>query len=294
MLVDLKYLKTVQTIHATGSFQKAATLLNYAPSTVTFQVQQVEAQLGVHLFTKVGRQMVLTGAGTAALPLIDQLLADAAALERFAANADGPVGRLVVALPESLLTYQLQPLLQSFREQAPGVELVLRVLSCYDSYAQMADGQVDLAIHYDVRAYPPAIHTGVYGQYGLTLVGAPDLPTDARDFVTPGQDKALCLLMNDSHARYLELFNAYLAARRIRLRPSLALGSIEAIRKSTQSGLGVAFLPHFCVASDLAAGRLVALETEMEARQLTAIYAYRQLSAAGALFVRLLTQAAKE
>lgn len=292
--MDLKYLKTVQTIQAAGSFQKAAALLNYAPSTVTFQVQQVEAQLGVRLFTKVGRQMVLTAAGTAAMPLIDQLLADEAALERFAQNADGPVGRLVVAVPETLLTYQLQGVLHDFKVQAPGVELVIRVLNCYDIYAQMADGQVDLAVHYDVRDYPASIHTEVYGEYELALVGSPTLTAQQQDFITPGQAKTVCGLMNDPHARYLELFNAYLAAKRIRLQPNMELWSIEAIRNSAISGLGVAFLPKFCVQAQLDAGELIEIPTEISTNTLTAVYAYRQLSVAGTLFTQLLHESAQK
>lgn len=293
-MMDLKYLKTVQTIQAAGSFQKAAALLNYAPSTVTFQVQQVESQLGVRLFTKVGRQMVLTAQGTAAMPLIDQLLADEAALERFAQNADGPVGRLVVAVPETLLTYQLQGVLHDFKVQAPGVELVIRVLNCYDIYAQMADGQVDLAVHYDVRDYPASIHTEVYGEYELALVGSPMLTAQQQDFITPGQTKTVCGLMNDPHARYLELFNAYLAAKRIRLQPNMELWSIEAIRNSAISGLGVAFLPKFCVQAQLDSGQLIELPTEMADKKLTAVYAYRQLSVAGALFTQLLRESAQK
>ncbi|WP_125708058.1 LysR family transcriptional regulator [Lacticaseibacillus porcinae] len=292
--MDLKYLKTVQTIQAAGSFQKAAALLNYAPSTVTFQVQQVEVQLGVQLFTKVGRQMVLTAKGTAAMPLIDQLLEDEAALQRFAQNADGLVGRLVVAVPETLLTYQLQGVLHDFKQQAPGVELVIRVLNCYDIYAQMADGQVDIAVHYDVRDYPASVHTDTYGDYPLVLVGSPALTAAQQDFVTPGQSKAVCGLMNDPHARYLELFNAYLAAKRIRLQPNMELWSIEAIRNSAISGLGVAFLPQFCVQSQLDDGELIALPTDMTTKSLTAVYAYRQLSAAGSLFTRLLRESAKK
>lgn len=292
--MDLKYLKTVQTIQAAGSFQKAAALLNYAPSTVTFQVQQVEAQLGVPLFTKVGRQMVLTAQGRAAMPLIDQLLADEAALQRFAQNADGLVGRLVVAVPETLLTYQLQGVLHDFKQQAPGVELVIKVLNCYDIYAQMADGQVDIAVHYDVRDYPASVHSEEYGEYPLVLVGSPTLTAAQQDFVTPGQTKAVCGLMNDPHARYLELFNAYLAAKRIRLQPNMELWSIEAIRNSAISGLGVAFLPRFCVQAQLDSGKLIALPTEMMTNTLTAVYAYRQLSAAGTLFARLLRESAQK
>lgn len=286
--MELKYLKTVQTIHTTGSFQKAAALLNFAPSTVTFQVQQVEAYLGVQLFTKVGRKMVLTPAGQAALPLIKQLLADEAALRRVAQHTDGLVGRLVVAVPETLLTYQLQGVLHDFKVAAPGVELVIRVLNCYEIYAQMADGQVDLAVHYDVRAYPASVHTEKFAQYDAVLVGSPELTTEQQDFLTPDQDKSVCGLMNDPHARYLEMFDAYLAAKRIRLQPNMELWSIEAIRNSAISGLGVAFLPRFCVQAQLDRGELVELPTAMTDHTLTAIYAYRALSAPGALFAKLL------
>ena len=248
-------------------------------------------ELGVHLFAKVGRQMVLTDAGKQAMPLISQLLADEAALHHLAQNAPGPVGRLVVAVPETLLTYQLQSVLQAFKEAAPNVELVIRVLNCYDIYAQMADEQVDIAVHYDVRDYPQSIHTEIYGTYALALVGSPALSPGQQDFITPNRALNVCGLMNDPHARYLELFNDYLAAKRIRLQPNMELWSIEAIRNSAISGLGVAFLPKFCVQAQIASGELIELPTDMTQKRLTAVFAYRQLSAAGALFVQLLRQA---
>ncbi|MFC6253632.1 LysR family transcriptional regulator [Secundilactobacillus hailunensis] len=287
--MELKYLKTIQTIAAVGSFQKAAALLNYAPSTVTFHVQQAEAQLGFKLFTKIGRQMVFTSTGKAAMPLINRLLADAASLNHFADHRDGLVGRLVVAVPETLLTYEMQGVLKQFKKQAPNVELVIRVLNCYDIYAQMLDGKVDIAVHYDVRLYPPTIHTKKLKDFPLVLVAAPELARE--DFITPDQDKSVCALMNDPHARYLELFDEYLAEKHIRLRPNMELWSIEAIRNSAISGLGVAFLPTFCVQDALIAGQLVTIPTTMTTHQLTAVYAYRYLSKAGELFVKLLKQA---
>lgn len=284
--MDTKYLRTVKAIRETGSFQKAAALLNYAPSTITFQVQQAEAQLGVALFARVGRQMVLTEAGNAVMPMIDQILTDAEALERFTGEENSLAGRLVVAVPETLLTYELQGVLKAFKSQAPGVELVIRVLNCYEIYRQLVDGQVDFAIHYDVRAYPKAIHTQILKSYSLSLVASPELANE--DFVTAGQEKSVCALMNDPHARYLEIFRAYLAEKRIHLKPNLELWSIEAIKNCAISGLGVAYLPTFCAKQELAAGRLVAIETPLNEEQLTAIVAYQHETPAGQLFKNLL------
>ena len=52
--MELKYLNTVKMILETGSFQEAARRLHYTQSTVTFQVQQLEKELNVKLFEKLG------------------------------------------------------------------------------------------------------------------------------------------------------------------------------------------------------------------------------------------------
>ncbi|MFY4776502.1 LysR family transcriptional regulator [Metabacillus sp. RGM 3146] len=66
--MELKYLQTLKTILETGSFLGAARKLNYTQSTVTFQIQQLEQELSVKLFEKIGREMVLTQAGEDILP----------------------------------------------------------------------------------------------------------------------------------------------------------------------------------------------------------------------------------
>ena len=67
--MELKYLNTVRMILETGSFQEAARRLHYTQSTVTFQVQQLEKELNVKLFEKLGRRMALTQAGRDVLPI---------------------------------------------------------------------------------------------------------------------------------------------------------------------------------------------------------------------------------
>ena len=72
--MDTKNLLTLKTIVRTGSFQNAAETLGYTPSTITFQVRQLEQELSIKLFEKLGRRMVLTKAGENILPLVDTVL----------------------------------------------------------------------------------------------------------------------------------------------------------------------------------------------------------------------------
>lgn len=53
--MELKIFTTFRTIVRTGSFTKAARLLSYTPSTITFHIAQLEKLTGVPLFEKSGR-----------------------------------------------------------------------------------------------------------------------------------------------------------------------------------------------------------------------------------------------
>ena len=73
--MELKHLRTLQAVVDQGSFQRAAEHLGYTQSTVTVQIQQLEASIGVPLFQKAGRRMVLTETGMAILPQVRAILA---------------------------------------------------------------------------------------------------------------------------------------------------------------------------------------------------------------------------
>ena len=75
--METKYLATLVTIVETGSFQKAAVHLNYAPSTVTAQIKQLEEEFGFPLFERVGRKMELTQAGRDIMPFVQSILQNA-------------------------------------------------------------------------------------------------------------------------------------------------------------------------------------------------------------------------
>ena len=72
--MDLKYLETFKTIIEEGSYARAADKLGYTQSTITFQVQQLEQELSIKLFEKIGRRMQLTKAGETLIPYVEETL----------------------------------------------------------------------------------------------------------------------------------------------------------------------------------------------------------------------------
>lgn len=291
--MELKYLKTFKTILETGSFQKAAERLNYAQSTVTLQMQIIEQELSIKLFDKIGRKMEVTEAGRELLPYIDTALAAVEQMECCGKSGREPVGSLRVAMPESLLVYQLQPVVKVFREQAPRVNLSLQIPNCYAIREQVISGGVDIGVHYDVGGYGASLVAEPLVRFPLALVAAPQLEERERDFVSPGQRKKLCLLTADKNSVYHKMFSAYLEQRDIVFESGLEIGSIEAVKGSVTSNLGVAVLPRFTVEAELARGGLIELAADLPVNEITAVCTYHKnkwMAPAMELFVRLLRQ----
>lgn len=289
--MELKYLYTVKKIVETGSYQDAAALLNYAPSTISFQIKQLEQELQTQLFEKKNGRMVLTQAGRELFPMICQVLDSVDRLLSWPAGRDELRGTLTIALPESLLTYALQPVLKAFKARAPEAKLSLRVMNCFAIREQLLSSEIDLAIHYDVGPYSSSVHRMPLRTYSLVLVGSPTLSPEERDFFTPNQHKCLCHIQNDRDALYLKILERYLQDKNITLEGQLEVWSIESIKRSVMSSLGVAYLPRFTVEEELHTKQLVELVTEIPDGAMTAICIYdrgKWVSPVMRLFLELL------
>lgn len=141
--MDTRSIVVIKTILEEGSFQKAAQRLNCSQSTVTFQVRQLENELSVRLFERLGRRMVFTPAGKSILPHMEAILHSMQAIT--ACNDPASLhGELRVAVAESLLSYKLHTLLGDFVERAPAVKLQLHSLNCHDIREGILSGQYDL------------------------------------------------------------------------------------------------------------------------------------------------------
>jgi len=256
-------------------------------------MQQLEQQLSIKLFEKIGRKMMLTQAGKDILPHIDTIMQSMNQINSYGKNPLELTGELKVALPESLLTYKMQPVIQAFREQASNVKLTLRSLNCYAIREQIVHGEVDVGIHYDVGGYNSNINTEPLSEFSLSLIASPSLDKKHQDFIKDNKKNEVCFVLDDPNSIYKGIFDDYLKRKNIYLSSNLELWSIETIKRSTASNLGIAFLPTFTVEEELRNGALIELHTELSSQKITALCAYHKnkwMSPAMELFIRLVKE----
>ena len=195
--MELRQLETFKAVAANLSFTRAASALGYAQSSVTAQVQVLEAELGVRLFDRLGRRIVLTDAGERLLAYADRILG--LAEEARAALADGaePAGSLTVGAPETVMTYRLPRLLQQFRGRFPRVRLVFRPTPNAELQRAIAEGSLDVGFGLGEPILAHGLSVELLGADALAVVAPPGHPLASAERVAPADLQRETLLLGE-------------------------------------------------------------------------------------------------
>jgi LysR family glycine cleavage system transcriptional activator len=238
------------------NFSRAADELSVTPGAVSQQIQNLEDYVGVSLFKRTPKGLLLTDAAQTALPALREAfdrLAEAASL--LTAAVDGR--RLTLTAPPSFAAKWLVPRLKSFEEAYPQVDVWL---SADMEIVDFTAGEIDLAIRYGAGRYP-ALELQRLMSETVIPVASPGLmaetPLDSPD------DLANHILLHDGSPDADEScpdWSMWLAARGVRgvdgtRGPRFNQSSL--VIEAAMGGRGIALAKRTLAQDDLDAGRLV-------------------------------------
>ncbi len=258
------------------SFSAAATAIGLSKATVSKAVSRLEAQLGTGLFHRTSRRLALTESGQTLAEHARRLLAEARAAEEAAHDgAAALAGRVRLSAPMSFGLLHVAPLLAQFLAAHERIEVDLHLS---DAVADIVAEGFDIAIR--IGTLPDSsLRARRLGPVALLIVAA---PAYLERYGTPhhaGELGEHRLLGYSNASGPLHLTGP--GGAQVSLRPAgpLATNSGEAMLPALRAGLGIALLPDFIVADDIAAGRLVPLLADWR----TAPIAVHLLTPPGAL-----------
>ncbi|MCI8528034.1 MAG: LysR family transcriptional regulator [Lachnospiraceae bacterium] len=274
--MNTKSLVTFKTILEVGNFQKAADKLGYTQSTITFQIKQLEEELALKLFEKIGRHMELTQAGKDIMPYIDMILQGAEQISNYGKSLSEISGSLKLAIPDSILIYNMQSFMQAFTHEAPNVQLIVNSIQSGEINQSIAEGTADLGINCEKDSYPDSIIHKKLGKYKAVLVASPFANNNLLDFITPHQRKPISLICNEPDGYYQLDMDKYLAEKDIVLNPPMKVQSIEAVKRCVMNNLGIAVVPTYSIGEELKNGSLMPIKTELDEKSYNSFYIYHK------------------
>ena len=171
MAVSLDQLEAFVAAAEQGSFSAAGRVLRKAQSAVSTQVANLEEDLGLMLFSRSGRNPILTAAGARLLPEAKLILDRREHLIGMAASFEAHVEkRLVVAIDELYPESALGELFAEFASHFPHVELELLSPIMEDVSRLVLDGKADIGVMWRQEALPTELGFHTIGWVPLALV----------------------------------------------------------------------------------------------------------------------------
>lgn len=289
-MITLGQMRTFQVVARRNSFSKAAAELNLSQPAVSTQILALEKALGVDLFDRVGRKILLTSSGRALLAATDDVLTRIADLRRELRDlGELKAGSLCVGGSQVVGVYLLPDLLATFQKQYPAIQLTVRVEPARQILDLVLDNELDVALIGEgvpladgriVRRPVLRDELIVIVPAGHVFAQLPSIPVSRLSrmpFLLPRLDSA-------SSQSLIE----QLAAEGIQLQSVLELGNVGAVKRAVEAGLGISIVSHCAVQHELADGRLRSVQiadVDLQ-RQISLVWhGGRPLSRPGSAFV---------
>lgn len=258
--MEIRQLQTFLTIAELGGFTKAAEYLGYAQSTITAHIQILENELGVVVFDRLGKKIVLTDAGKRLLPKVRQMLEIYKDIENISENNNCIYGDLVIGAGESLSIYRLGEILKEYRRTFPKVNIILKNSICSDLRKRLHNGELDVIFTIEQQITDEDLVIRNLKDEKMMFISASEVDLN---FLYSNAKNSMAkepIIFSEKGCSFRIFFENYLKQKKIKYENPLEFSSIEAAKKCVMNGLGISLLPFYAVESEIEQGSLKGVE----------------------------------
>lgn len=288
--MDFDSLSAFHAIVKEKSFSKAAEKLHLTQPAISKRIKNLEDRLGVQLFDRLQKEVILTSEGEALLPhALDILHSADNARQAVQEPRNKPSGQLRILASHHIGIHRLPMILKEFTQTYPDVELKLNFLDSEGAYEILQNNGADLAFITLPDEAPTAFNTHLTWQDPLSFCCAPDFPLAKLDKITVqalAQHHAILPSQTTFTYRVVEkLFKL----EGLPLQSGIPTNYLETMKMMTSVGMGWTVLPKTMIDQSL-----VTLDFESPGlmRILGAVsFAKKHLSLAAKEFLRIAEKA---
>lgn len=244
-MIEIKHLRTLQALHATGSVAGAAATLYQTQSALSHQFSELEQRLGFKLFVRKSQPLHFTPQGEVLLRLAEQVLPQIS--RALQACHEPEQSRLRLAIECHSCIQWLTPALEQFRQQWPQVEMDFTSGVTFDPQPALQQGELDIVLTSDILPRS-GLHYSPLFDYEVRLVLAPDHALIATSPIQPVNLRDETLLIYPVQRNRLDIWRHFLAPAGISPVQKLVDNTLLLIQM-VSARMGIAALPHWVVES---------------------------------------------
>ena len=251
MHITLRQLAVFAEVLKSGSTTQASQMLALSQSAVSAALTDLEGQLGVQLFDRVGKRLVVNEHGRLLYPRALALLEQATEIEQLFREDNGAIR---VYASSTIGNYILPEIIARYRRDFPGLPLEMSVGNSQDVINTVADFRVDIGL-IEGPCHTAEIVSEPWLEDELVVFASPASPLLQGD-VTLERLASAPWILRERGSGTRELVDYLLLSHLPQFHLGMELGNSEAIKHAVRHGLGISCLSRRVIAEQLETGTL--------------------------------------
>ena len=260
--MELRNLRTFQQVAERNSFTAAAAALGYSQSTVSFQIKQLEEELGCLLFERINHTLTLTDRGRSTLDYAQSVLHLTDEFKQSMDTSQTPSGFVHIVAPDSLCEEMVARSYRKFYSRYPAVSLKFSTGDTSDMFHMLDRNEADVILTLDAHVYSREYIIAKEEQISTHFVTGKNSPFAGKKDLSIRDLIDTPFVLTEKGIGYRRLLDNALEEMSIELHPILELGRTDIITAVLREINSISFLPDFVTAEGVRRGELVYLDVK--------------------------------
>lgn len=262
-IMDMKNINTFIYTAELGSFTKAAELLGYSQSTVSFQIRQLEEELGTVLFERINRTVTLTDRGKEILRYAHRMKQLAGEMQEMVQPKQEVRGHLRIAMSDSLCEEIAEKLFVLLQRKYPEVTMKIVIAGTDEMFRLLNQNQVDFVYTLDRHIYHSDYVTVTESQEAVHFVTGYQNSLNGKKQILLQELICQPFILTEKEMSYRRMLSEYLASRSLEIQPVFEVGNTELIcRMLEKNASAISLLPDYVTEKAVQEKRLVRLDVK--------------------------------
>jgi len=236
---------------------RAAEALAMSQSAASGSLSELENQFGVKLFDRLGKRLQLSELGRQLRPQVENLLAQAQALEQ-ALDGRAVTGRLRIGATLTIGNYIAVSMIADFRQRFPEADIALHVANTEAIAERVASFELDMGL-IEGELQRPDLDIAPWRHDELVVFAAPGHPLANATALSDADLIAMPWIVRERGSGTRQAFDRAMRGILHELHIAMELQHTEAIKRAVEAGLGVGCLSQVCLTDAFKRGSLVPL-----------------------------------
>ena len=258
--MDFRNLATFVQVAELCSFTRAAENLGYSQSTVSFQIKQLENELGVQLFERIGHTVQLTDDGRDALAYAQEICRISQEMAQSPERRNQVQGLVRIAMSDSMCSYLMDKSYTQFHRAYPDIAVKVITAGTIEMYRMLEHNEVDAVCTLDNHLYTTTYVIACEQKEEVHFVCAADHPLAKKKGIDIRELLEERFILTEKGMSYRRMMDERMARASLEIRPILEMGSTDQICRLVGENHGISFLPDFVTEKSVRAGEIVRMD----------------------------------